>query len=300
MPSVKLAPQNLQPYLFHGVNLSWHNGDQQAIADCPWCGREGKFSVEIRTGLWRCWICQEGNEKGGGNSAVFLRLLYEKSLVGVDYLELAEDRSLLYPDTLRQWGVGRINGTWVLAGYGADGKLRQLYRYARGKERTMLLPTPGFGHQLFGMSTYRPGAPLVYLCEGPWDGMVVWELLTHAKEAEGLIVPTANRERSLASQVNVLAVPTCSVFKEEWASLFSGKDVVLLYDNDHPQKHPASGKLSTSAALAGMHRVAGILSRASNPPITIRYLRWGKGGYNPDLPHGFDVRDCLTKRGIYA
>ncbi len=40
---------HLRPYTFHGVDLCVSG--THAIGDCPFCGSEGRFSVEISTGL---------------------------------------------------------------------------------------------------------------------------------------------------------------------------------------------------------------------------------------------------------
>ncbi len=113
---------------------------------------------------------------------------------------------------------------------------------------------------------------------------------------------------------NVLAIPGCNTFFPEWVSLFRGKTVNLMFDNDHPVKHSKNGKLVAPAGLSGVCRIAGILADAG---ITeINYLKWGSGtftrkkqvleGFSRDLPHGYDVRDSLaagegeksTERGL--
>lgn len=105
-------PKNLRPYLFHGVELRWRDGEAEAVGACPWCGRDGKFNVSAETGQWRCWVCQEGSEKGGGNVYVFLRKLWELSdRETVGYEDLAEDRRMLHQDTLMRWGVCRSSIT---------------------------------------------------------------------------------------------------------------------------------------------------------------------------------------------
>lgn len=56
MPNVVDKPEKLKPYLFHGVNLNWTSGQQtgEATGQCPFCGREDKFTVNIETGQYRC------------------------------------------------------------------------------------------------------------------------------------------------------------------------------------------------------------------------------------------------------
>src|SRR5690349_18463068 len=102
MPQVDTRPESLRPYLYHGINLSWKDGGAEAVGDCPFCGREGKFSVKIEDGRWRCLVCAEGTDKGGGNAYTFIRILWEESdkATKSGYDELAIDRRLLSEESL--------------------------------------------------------------------------------------------------------------------------------------------------------------------------------------------------------
>ena len=92
-------PNHLRPYTFHGVYLSVHG--THALGNCPFCGREGKFSIEVATGLWRCLVCATGTANGGGNALVFVRLLYERAVETAKMADpfavsrIAQDRRLL-------------------------------------------------------------------------------------------------------------------------------------------------------------------------------------------------------------
>src|SRR5438132_13433556 len=92
----------LRSYRFHGLRLEEGVGARGgAIGDCPFCAKEGKFSVESSTGRWRCWVCGEGSEKGGGNLYTFLRSLWRQSCEATkDNRDLLLNRGLLFPDTL--------------------------------------------------------------------------------------------------------------------------------------------------------------------------------------------------------
>jgi hypothetical protein len=311
MPKIDTTPANLKPFLFHSVDLHWKDGDDQATADCPWCGREGKFSVQIATGVWKCWSCQSGTEKGGGNIRLFLEMLWKQSdSATTNYRLLADDRKLLNPDTLIHWGVCQsvLTHDWIVPGFNEEGKLWQLYRYLKTHERFALLPTPTLGHRLHGVNLYDKSKSEIYLCEGCWDGMSLWEHLGSHKAiagGEGMIeeedlrlISTASIGHSLLADANVLAVPGCSVFSEEWIPLFENKIVHLMYDNDHPRKNPTTGKLIKPGALESMKRAASILmSRKHHQPKKINFMRWGTEGFNLKIPHGYDVRDVMT-RGI--
>src|SRR6185369_14408512 len=308
MPVVTNTPKNLKPYLFHGVRLEYREGEAQAVADCPFCGKSGKFSVNIGTGLWRCFVCGEGSEKGGGNIYTFLRLLWNKSdeLTNGNIDGLAAERKLADPMTLAHWGVCQsiLNGDWILPGFSPDGKLNQLYRYVKDVStgKKLLLATPELSHQVFGAHQFDYSKPTVYLCEGPWDAMALWETLRSAKPADSAngqhnppLERTGSEASSLYSRANVIAAPGCNVFNDNFVPLFSGRKVVLLYDSDHPRPHPKTGEPIEPVGWAGMRRVAGILGRAAEPPLEVHYLAWGEGGYDKDKPSGYDVRDLLSE-----
>lgn len=284
-----------KPYRFHGIDLSWKDGDKDAMADCPFCGRPDKFSVEVKTSKAQCLKCTKGC-----NSRQFIQWLWKQSddaqYVTDGYKELASERGLLYTETLMRWGVcsSTLTDNFLVPGYGVTKKLNQLYKWMNIKDRMCLLPTPTLGHAIHGMSEYSLDKDCVFICEGPWDGMVLWELLNCAKETDDGLSPTSNPSRSILSNSNVIAVPGVTTFPQSWSKPFADKIAILMFDSDHPRKHPKTGKLVAPAGLGGVKRVAGILANSKEPPKEIRYLRWGKDGYDPKQPSGYDLRDALS------
>jgi hypothetical protein len=280
-------PEKLKPYTFHGVSLTIGETEAQ-VEECPFCGEEGKFGVTVSEGLFRCFKCDSR-----GNAYTFLEKLWDVLDAGTKadkYEELAADRKLLLPDTLIHWGIvwNPRRREWVVPGRNLKGEVRQLYRYARVVRKRLLLATPGIGHQMSGVNLLEKHKPVVYLCEGVWDAMALWELLGQVKRTKEGLAPTGNPRASLLAEANVLSVPGSSVFAEPWRELFAGKDVALLYDNDHPkEKVPPAG-------LKGMERVAGILAGTAR---SVSYLKWGDRGYTLEKPSGWDLRDALTEGG---
>lgn len=303
MPKVDSIPRNLKPYISHGVSLSG-DGDQRA-ADCPFCGKEQKFYVSVKTGLYQCKVCGTGNAKGGGNPLVFLRELWKLSdKQGTDdYASLSGDRKLLYPETPLLWEIVKsaTTGDWLVPGYGVDGKLHQLYHYVSIQEKGQwvkrLLPTPGVheegkSHGLHGVNLFDKSKSTVYLCEGLWDGIALWEILRACKrDDEGKLV-FAGEASSLLKDANVLAAPGCNVWQDQWCQLLGGKHVILCYDSDHPNE-----KTGKSAGYEGMQRVCDSLATASPPPASVKMIHWGPAGYSPDLKSGWDLRDSLSSSG---
>ena len=301
MPKVTAnpLPDCLVPYRWHGVEFSWQGGTRQAEGDCPHCGKAGKWYAAPDNGAWSCKVCGEG-----GNVYTFLRLLHEEAeqTTPADALAaLAKDRRLLSPVTLQAWGVCQspLSGDWLMPGYNAEGKLTQLYQYRRKGERMTLLPTPTLAHAIHLPANYDTSKPEVWVCEGPWDGMALWEVLRQAKRTEeGGLTLTGNEEVSLAATVNVVAVPGCGSIGDpfrRWLPLFAGKQVTLCFDSDHPREH--EGKMIEPAGYSACRRAAGLLTEAVPPPAEVRYLCWGEQGFDPDRKSGYDVRDLLTEVG---
>lgn len=296
MPLVRdKTPVFLKPYLAHGIDLAWSDSSSNATGECPFCGKEGKFAVRIDTGQARCLVCAEGTPKGGLNSMVFIRKLHEQSMGATsdeDYAELAEQRKLLSPDTLKAWGVCKstITGDWLVPAHDVYGKLSQLCRYTEINGKRLLLSTPGLPQQLFGHTAemYDPTKPEVCVCEGPWDAMALWEVIREVKYDQGKASITGSYTSSLHSTTNVLGVPGCNTFNDPWTSLFEGKLVYLLYDSDHPKPQPG-GKVVPPPGYSGAKRVANLMPTSTEVYI----LKWGPEGYDPELPSGTDVRDVL-------
>lgn len=293
-----LESSKLRPYTAHHIDLEERGS--QAIGDCPFCGREGKFTAHVDTGLWRCFVCD-----GSGNPLTFIRLLWDRSDAATTNDQarvLAEERRLLDLATLGTWGccVSLVDGKWLLAGYDTaqPPKLHQLYRRTNllkdGRRVPTLLPTPGVwpdgkSHGLHMPSmSFDPRKPAVDVFEGPWDGMAWWEVARQCKWQDGKLVLTGNEAQSIVGSTNAVAVPGCNTFRQEWVAICRNKDVTLWYDSDHPR--PPHG---ARAGWGAMKRIAVMLKGVAR---SIKLLRWGPDGYDPALKDGFDVRDCVTAR----
>lgn len=291
MPEVNETPKNLKPYLFHGVDLRWAKGSKDAVGDCPMCGAEGKFSVEIETSKYQCWRCLEK-----GEMYTFIRRLWDISYQrGADLTELATNRKIS-TEVLNEWHITRsiINDDTLIPGYTTTGKLNQLYKYVRTDKGMAVLGTPGMSHCMFGTHLFDASKPNIFVCEGPWDGMALYETFAGLKYIDDTYQVTGNRDISLLANNNILSIPGCgSVGKPflKWLPLFAGKNVTLMFDNDHPRSHPKTGQYIAPGGLEATKRAAKMLSESASPPLTISFLEWGADGYNEDVKHGADVRD---------
>jgi hypothetical protein len=272
----------LQPFLFHGLDLSKRvsggSGGGQAIGDCPFCAKVDKYYVNTESGQWDCKSCGLS-----GNVYGFLSKLWElgSNKSPHDDSELINNRGFLSVEPLIAWGVRKsvITSEWLVPGYNIDGKLIQLYRYFNNNGHMELRPTKGLSHAIHGVPLYDKKDSVVMLSEGAWDGMILWETLKEAK----------------IKGVSVLAVPSANVFREQWLSLFSGKIVYLMYDSDKP-KTLDNGVVKKPVGYEAMKKLTGIMMTSNNPPKEVRYLKWGENGYDANKPSGYDVRDFL--RGL--
>lgn len=305
MPKVDDTPRWVKPYRFFGLDPNWSEGAENAYADCPWCNREGKFGIYLVDGRWRCVVCEEGGAKGGGNLVEFMKRLWSQSLEETPdsfWETLAAERGLLDQDTLRQWGVALsyLDNLPLVPAYSAGtGDVNQVYRYVRlgtnGTTKRKLLAAPDTNHGIFGLNLYDPNKEYLYICEGVWDAMVLWEILRIAKlDGGGMLKETSNPIYSLLANANVLASPSANVFNEAWLPLFEDKKVVICGDSDHPRKHPRTGNMETPVGLKSAIKLTRMLAKAERPPKELRVLYWGPKGYDENQPHGYDLRDLLT------
>jgi hypothetical protein len=300
MPQLKAkdeTPESLRPYIFLGVDLNWNPSSKEAVGDCPHCGRESKFSVNIKTGQFKCFVCNEL-----GNSYVFIRKLHEMSLKETtpqDYEWLREHRGLLEIDCLIVWQLAKsiLTGDYLVPGYGVKGELNQLYSYRKIDEKYKLLPVPTLGHQLHGMNLYDSKKPNVYFTEGPWDALAIYEVMSRCKVSGESLVPTSSIGSSLLKDTNILATPGCTTFFEKWLPVCDGKSTYILFDNDHPRRHPRTGADIPPAAFTGVKRIVEMLSSSEHPPTDVNWLAWGENGYDLEIPSGFDLRDILKASG---
>lgn len=300
-------PDKLKVYTFHGLRPTGGK-NHEWTCDCPFCGKEGHFSINDTNGLSKCLVCGVSGDSGkpGLNEYSFIRRLHEVSYEAtsaVDYHDLAEQIGVLDIQSLVEWQLARsiITGEWLIPGYNAQCSLVTLYAYYKetdpktGKSRHFAKPTTNLGHQLHGMNLWDKSKPIVYVCEGWKDAIILWECLTKAKTSEYGLAQTSSRDSSLYAQANVIAIAGSLVFFESWLPLFENKVVNLLYDSDHPRKHQKTKHVTPGSGWVGMERATRLMSTSKYKPQEINCIYWGSDGYDPSKKSGYDVRDHLTE-----
>lgn len=250
----KVLP-SLRGFEVHGVEIKREIGDQ-ANGDCPFCGKEDKFYVNVTNKLWDCKVCELK-----GNFPQFLRYCaksYEKELTKKRLDNLCSDRKLP-ASAFEGYGIGwsPFCDSYTIPIYDFFGKVVDIRLY-KLKGRCQATPTVNLG--LLGAQNLSGdkdrGGP-VYVCEGEWDGFAFGWLL-----------------KKLEKPGTVLAVPGASVFKKEWVPWFQDRDVVALYDND-------------AAGEAGQ---ASLTSKLSGVTKSLKLVKWPH-----ELPSGWDIRDHVCK-----
>lgn len=292
-------PPALRAYRDHGLDFSYRPGSKNVYCKCPFCQKENKFSIEVASGVWSCFVCNEGYDKRDNNGVVkatrhnspveFLRKIWEYSEMITkipDYESLAKERGFLSPETLIRWQLVRsyTTGEWLMPGYNVKGSMTQLYRYtkvsAKGVWKHQLRPTTEVGGAaIFGLGSFDQSAEIIDVFEG-WNGIAAEEVF---KEIGG-------------EPRNVIGLPGANTFLESWYPLFKGKTVIFWYDNDHPREIGRNGTTHIIEGAGWMYsnRNASTLSNIAKEVYT---LKWGDKDHDPNLPSGYDVRDHLKSLG---
>lgn len=299
-PEEQEVLDTLRVFASHRIpNLRHAKTADDASADCPFCGKQGKFGIHISTTKYSCFVCG-----AKGNEFTFVRDLWDDSLKTTtkgQYQQLAKEWGLLGTQALEDWGVAKhsLTGEWCIAGYNGQGKVTGLYRWVNlkdtrtGKWHRKLLPSPRLGHHLFGLDQWQPQKPSVLLCEGWRDGLFMYDLALAMAQRSG-------DGEFFLNDCNIIAVPGTNSFRQDWCHLFAGKMVFIAFDNDYPTVNPKTGKSTVVGGQAGVRRVASMLmgqTKESDKPASVQYLTWGAEagiGYNRGLPNGTDIRDLLT------
>lgn len=293
-PASEVLPIESRVYRDLGLDLTWRPGEKNATTDCPFCGEEVHFGIDVNTSQYQCWKC-----KATGNRFTFIRELINRSdNATTDYADIVAERGLLFPDSAIAWRLCRseISGEWLIPGYSADGKIMQVYRYIAMGSKKRAIACSGLGSKLVGLAEWDPKKPIVDIVEGFGDGLILREMLSSTKEENGKLSPTANKAASLFALRNVVAMPGCTTPMEEYLGLMADKTVYLWAQNDH-DRVSKNGTAIPSPSYSSTKKLAGLLMSSKTPPLEIKYLYWGDSGFDSSLPHGYDVKDAITSAG---
>jgi len=240
--------RRIKGFIEHGVRFpAGVENEEQAVGDCPWCGKK-KFFVNTENRLWDCKACGKS-----GNFEKFLALVCknaEQSFGRTEKMSLFRDRGLM-PNTFEAWGVGWSGEFYTIPMIGnPTGQTTDIHRYFQ--DRHTALSTTGAHLSMFHAKELF-NSQQVWLCEGEWDAMALWECL-----------------RSLGVKEDVWALPGASSSTIKSAETFRGKQVMIVFDSDPPGER-------------GMIKAGKLISAAGGE---VKYLKWPEG-----VPVGYDIRE---------
>jgi len=249
MADSRRVPRFIKGFAQHGVELEDGQGGN-AKGTCPFCGKEKKITVSEKTGVWRCFSC---NRKGNFDQFLGERSeLYREAFVGSVVRTLARHRGLK-PSTFKAWGVGwsPAKEFYSIPMQGNPTEtVTDIHRYFLRLKKG---PGTSGGRHSFIAPLKMTGLGPLYICEGEWDGMAMWECLRVEKE-----------------KGDVLALPGAGNMPKHLTDILKGRHVVVLSDNDEPGRR-------------GAYRLLGLIEGSARG---VKWLKWPDG-----LPEGYDFRD---------
>ena len=260
----------LKPFEFHGLEF---NGSTktQAKADCPCCDATNKFYVSLKDGRYHCKVC--GIK---GNKNTFLSVYHDihaQQVTEQDIKKIRKLRGNVFSTKLIKEKQLCFNetGEVLFPQKNPEGKtLSNLRKWS--PETKKLYNTPGCYSMYFAQWSDDPEVP-VYICEGEWDALALIQLMRRAKyEKECCIV----------------SVPGANGFKESWVKRFVGRDITIIFDNDHNKKRKDGTEFNPA-----QEGTDALVSKLDGTARKVRTIRWKLFG--EDLKDGFDIRDVLTQ-----
>lgn len=280
----RLTHENLKVFTQHGFIPKRQAGEDEVQGECIFCGsfssksRTGKknsFYINVESKKWDCKICGKH-----GGFQTFIREVNEFCLDSISSRKLrrlSDNRSLRVV-TLKAHDVGYNphTGNYTIPVFDLENdKLLDIKVF----DFKSLKSTAGcsssalyYGSDL--NSSLGGGSQIVWLVEGHWDRMVIYEILNRLK----------------IDDVRVVAVPSATGYKPEWNQLFEGKDVLVVFDNDWDRE--LHGREIIGSGKAGMIKVYNILSPVVNSMVFVRWPEKYKNGY--------DIRDLYRAKLLGA
>lgn len=265
---IKSAPQALKPFLCHGINLDLEEGAEEALGDCPKCGKHDHLYINKDTGQFNCKVCGFS-----GNAISFLTWLskeLQKSTTKAELETLGKNRgstkigrkryeSQIPIKVLKSFGVcfNDVTKEWLIPIRNETGStIRDLRRWGRGQ----MFATAGMKIQLGGLERLKkvPNTGTVFMCEGDWDPMAMQWLLDSLGRSMDCVVWT----------------PGATVFKEDWVKYLKGRKIVAIYDSDR----------------AGDEGQELCLKRMAKEASELKFVCWPES-----KPKGYDLRDYIVR-----
>jgi hypothetical protein len=230
--------------------------------------------MNVQTGQWRCFY---GVKSGNSYDLIReLHAIYFSTTTDEQYASLIKMRKgAIDLPVLKEMQVAwnPVTSEWLLPSWGTEGASKgivNLYTYKKsfdtttGQASMQVLSGPTFKHVPYGIHRLRQGTNRpIWVLEGHFDYLAFNSLLRRI-------------EPSQQPNYDSVGAPGSGTFPRIFLNIFSGRDVVLVYDNDQ-------------AGQEGMEKITRDMSGQGIFPMSLRHMVWPEG-----LPKGFDVSDVIT------
>lgn len=246
----------LDPFIYHGVIFTEipKTGSGQAKGECPFCGKDDHFYVDIVTSQWDCKRCLKS-----GNNITFMEQYHEKHLESTtksDYKLIKKYRGSIVSATAYKNAEFAFRGDSVIfpvrsmTGRVQDLRVAQLDR--QNNKFQKIRGTKGCKIGIWNIEELVDPDKHhwdVWVCEGEWDGIALRYIT-----------------RKLGLQVIIIATPGTSL-KKEYVPIFNNRKVTLLFDCDK------AGDIGMATIGLGEPEKgkSGVLSSNTK---SIKYIRW--------------------------
>lgn len=221
------------------------------------------------------WDCKHTGKSGGYQE--FLKAVHDFSVENFKGLvigKLKRDRGIQRTTFLsHKIGYNPYTEDYIIPVFDANNdKIWDMRMYNPRKKK--MIGTSGCLTGIYGWDEIS-AAKKIWLCEGEWDKLAMWEIL--------------KKTNRLGDEVAV-SVPGANTFKNDWAQLFKGKEVVCVYDHDLPK---VRNKITVQGA--GPLGCVKVYKNIKSITKKLSFVNWPD-----DSADGFDVRDLLNNTKSHA
>ncbi len=204
----------LKAFRQHGF-IDVEETGNQIRGHCPFCLKENHFYLNPSKGVWDCKSC--GAEGGFGKYLAAVNSFTQEHYTQKHKSILSKDRGIL-KSTLDIFDLGfnPITSKYIIPVYDyQEEKTLNLKMFSTTEGG--ILGTATCAHYLFNSWSVTDTHKTVWLCEGEWDCMAMYEIL----------------KKLNLTQIDVaVGSPGANIFKDDWLAYFKNKKVICVYDKD--------------------------------------------------------------------
>ena len=278
--NIKKQEDPLAAYRQMGFIQIGNEGHDEVVGICPFCNAH-KFFFNVSLKVYKCHVCGSG-----GGYRKFLRECvdtFQDEFNGEIAKKLSVNRSISI-ETLKHFMVGYNPKTsdYLIPTFDEDNievvGMKRFHLFPDGTKT--FLNVTGSHQNIFNQhvltDNINDNSSIVYICEGEWDTMALYEATVKAKGGTGF-----------HTNYYVVGVPGATSMKDAWVNKFKDKNVVVIFDNDK-NKRSKNGKITVGAGTQGGLKVYNCISSVVK---SIKFVHWKVG-----TKHKYDVRDLYIDK----